>query len=112
MPYTSNRAALQARIAQAAAAGLSEAGLVIEGGVKAELYPGHGKRTGYLQRAIQAEPARVISLIRAEGRIVVRGVPYAKQIDRRYRFFAEGFRKAKDKARARLIARMEREMAG
>jgi hypothetical protein len=67
--------------------------LKIEAKAKAELYPGHGKITGTLQRSIGTTPAR------REGRrliakIATRGVPYARAIHRRYEYLTRGMQNA------------------
>lgn len=59
-----------------------------------ELYPGHGKLTGTLQRSIQVEPARRIGLFTIRGYLRTRGVPYARRIHRKYRYLTIGMRKA------------------
>jgi hypothetical protein len=68
--------------------------LKIEAKAKAELYPGHGKITGTLQRSIGTEPSRRDGR-RLIGKVVTRGVPYARIIHRRYGYLAKGFEKAK-----------------
>lgn len=74
-----------ARLAEA----LTEIDLRIEAEAKKELYPGHGKVTGTLQRAIQGATARVEGR-RVRGSVGVKGVPYALRIHRRYGYIAEG----------------------
>lgn len=59
-----------------------------------ELYPGHGKLTGTLQRSIQIKPSRRIGLFAIRGYLLTRGVPYARRIHRRYRYLTIGMRKA------------------
>lgn len=60
---------------------------------KQELYPGHGKRTGTLQRSIGTVPAQRRGL-RIVGGVATRGVPYARIIHRRYEYLTRGARKA------------------
>lgn len=79
--------------------GLTEAGLRIEGAAKAELYPGHGKRTGTLQRAIAGEPAQAVSPTRVRVRVAVKGVRYARVIERRYGYLRAGYRATKGQIR-------------
>lgn len=66
-----------------------------------ELYPGHGKRTGRLQRSIQADPA-VSSGGRVRGRAGSRGVRYARGIHNRYEYMTKGLRRVAPKAPAIL----------
>lgn len=67
--------------------------LRIEAKAKAELYPGHGKLTGTLQRSIGTTPARREGR-RIVARIGTRGVPYARAIHRRYEYLTKGMRNA------------------
>lgn len=80
-------AAARTRAQQQAINALNEIDGRIETGGKRELYPGHGKRTGVMQRAIQAEPARVEGP-KVRGRIAVKGVPYALRMHKRYQYLA------------------------
>ncbi len=73
---------------------LDRADLLIEAKAKAELYPGHGKRTGTLQRSIQHSPARRQGM-RIVGGVKTAGVPYAAIVHRRYRYLEQGFHKAR-----------------
>jgi hypothetical protein len=67
--------------------------LKIEARAKAELYPGHGKLTGTLQRSIGTEPARREGT-RLIAKVVTRGVPYARKIHKRYEYLTKGAEKA------------------
>lgn len=112
MPFESRRPALQAAIVRAAAEGLTQADLIIEAGAKAELYPGHGKITGRLQRGIVGEAGAIVSPMLARGRVAVKGVSYARDIERRYGYLTAGYRKAKDRARAAVLARIREAIRG
>jgi hypothetical protein len=87
--------ALLAKAMRGAVQGLSEFDLRAEGEAKQQLYPGHGKITGTLQRAIVGEPAQSISDTRARGRVAVKGVPYARPIERRYGYLRKGLERVK-----------------
>ncbi len=80
-------------------AGVDKADLVIESASKAELYPGHGKRTGTLQRAIQALPIKDEGS-RVIGGVGVRGVKYALRIHALYSYILNGL----DKTRGQVAA--------
>jgi len=86
-------AAVAAEVAAKAQAALDRYDLKIEAGAKAELYPGHGKRTGVLQRSIGIIPAQRQGL-RIVGGVATRGVPYARWVHRRYEYLTQGLRKA------------------
>jgi len=90
-PLTWNGPAILAKARAGAVAGLSEVDLRIEAAAKGELYPGHGKRTGTLQRGIVGEPAEAVSPTLVRGRVAVKGVRYARVIERRYRYLAKGY---------------------
>jgi hypothetical protein len=78
---------------------LTEIDLRIETAAKAELYPGHGKITGFLQRSIFGEPARVEGG-RVKGRVGARGVRYALPIHRRYKYLHKALEKVRPQAPA------------
>lgn len=82
----------EAAIAKLTAA-LDRHNLKIEGKAKAELYPGHGKVTGTLQRSIGANPSRREGR-RIVGSVSTKGVPYARIIHRRYEYLTKGAQKA------------------
>jgi hypothetical protein len=86
-----------AEIARRAADALTEIDQRIESEAKSELRPGHGKRSGTLQRAIQGEPGRIEGN-RVRGRVGVKGVRYALRIHRRYEYITKGFRRVQPKA--------------
>ena len=90
-----------AKIAQAAVDALTEIDLKIETRAKQELYPGHGKKTGTLQRAIQGEPGRIDGT-RARGKVGVKGVPYSLRIHKLYEYIYAGLREVKPQAVAIL----------
>jgi hypothetical protein len=84
--YTSNAKNLKAKLRRAAQATLTEIDLRIEAAAKAELYPGHGKRTGVLQRSITGEAATVHGS-KVRGRVATKGVRYGRRINALYDFF-------------------------
>jgi hypothetical protein len=88
---------LRQQIAEKLKDALTEIDLRIETEAKAELYPGHGKITGFLQRGIFGEPARIEGK-RIRGRVGTRGVRYALPIHRRYKFLTKGLERIKPKA--------------
>lgn len=73
---------------------LTEIDLRIEAEAKAELYPGHGKVTGILQRSITGEPARREGG-HVRGMVRTKGVRYARRIHRLYEYLTRGMRKVK-----------------
>ena len=81
---------VQRRIAERAAAAMAEFDGRVETEAKRELYPGHGKRTGTLQRAIQAGPVRTEGS-RVVGSVGVKGVRYALRVHKLYQYIVEGF---------------------
>lgn len=98
MPVTWNTK-LKAEIAARLADALTEFDGRVETAAKAELYPGHGKRSGMLQRAIFGTPAQIDGA-RIRGAIGVRGVPYARVIHARYQYIRRGFDKTRPSFRA------------
>lgn len=62
-----------------------------------ELYPGHGKITGTLQRAIQATPARLDGNV-VRGTVGVAKLRYALRIHRRYKYIHIGLEKVRPDA--------------
>lgn len=78
-------------------AALTEIDQRIEAEAKAELYPGHGKRSGTLQRAIQGDAAHIAG-DSVRGSVGVRGVKYALRIHRLYRYITQGLGRVKPKA--------------
>lgn len=87
-------AAIAADVTQRLVAALTEIDLRIEAEAKAELYPGHGKLTGTMQRAIVGEPARIDGS-RVRGRVAVKGVPYAMAMHRRYQYITIGLNRVR-----------------
>jgi hypothetical protein len=78
------------QVARACIQGLTKFDLKIEARAKAELYPGHGKISGTLQRSIQGEPAtRQGNRIR--GAVKTKGVRYALKLHKRYQYIRIGF---------------------
>jgi hypothetical protein len=73
-----------------AAAAMTEFTGRVETAAKGELYPGHGKRTGTLQRAIQAGSVQS-DKSRVKGSVGVKGVRYALKIHRLYQYIVKGF---------------------
>ena len=90
---------VRAEIAKRCAKALTEIDLRIETEAKAELYPGHGKRTGTLQRSIQGAPGRIEGQ-RIRGRVGTKGVRYARRIHRLYEYLIVGFRRVQPQATA------------
>lgn len=84
-------AAVLAKVRAGAVRGLTEVDLRGEAAIKAELYPGHGKLTGALQRGVTGEPAQAVRPTLVRGRIAVKGIPYARRINRRYRYMEQGY---------------------
>lgn len=76
---------------------LDEINLKIEGEAKAQLYPGHGKRTGTLQRSIHAEPAKREGNNKIQGS-VGSNVVYARVIHDRYGYITAGLEAVKPQA--------------
>jgi hypothetical protein len=74
-------------------AALDRHNLKIEAHAKAELYPGHGKVTGTLQRSIGATPSRREGR-RIVGSVSTKGVSYARLMHRRYQYLRIGALKA------------------
>ncbi len=77
------------QIAQALVDAVTEIDLRIETAAKSELYPGHGKKSGTLQRGIKGGPARLEGN-KVRGSIGVAGVKYALRIHRKYHYITEG----------------------
>lgn len=96
-------AALKRQVGQAAVAAVDEIDLRIEGAAKQELYPGHGKLTGTLQRDIHSDPARVDGR-RVRGAVGTRRIPYAMALHRRYKYLTIGLRKVQPQTGA-ILAR-------
>lgn len=86
---------------------LTEIDLRIEGEAKRELYPGHGKKTGTLQRAIVGEPARIEG-DKVKGRVAVKGVRYAKKMHKRYRYIVIGLERVRPQAQAIIKKHLDR----
>lgn len=73
---------------------LDQFNLRVDAAAKQQLYPGHGKDFGTLQRSIQTIPARREGM-RVVGGVKTAGVPYARVINRRYRYMEKGLEKAR-----------------
>lgn len=86
---------------------LTEIDLRIEAEAKAELYPGHGKLTGTLQRSITGEPARQDGRV-IRGRIATKGVRYARRIHGLYEYLTRGMRKVKPHVKAIVAVHTKR----
>lgn len=89
MPLTWNGRQVTQAISQALIAALTEIDQRIETQAKSELYQGHGKLTGTLQRGIHGAAARLDGT-RVRGAVGVRGVKYALPIHRRYKYITNG----------------------
>lgn len=89
MPLKWNGRKVTQQISQALVGALTEIDLRIETAAKAELYPGHGKLTGTLQRGIHGAPARLEGN-KVRGAVGVRGVKYALPVHRRYKYITKG----------------------
>src|SRR5215203_3322470 len=89
MPLTWNGRQVTQQITQALVEALTEIDLRIETAAKSELYPGHGKRTGTLQRGIHGAPARLDGS-KVRGAVGVKGVTYALPVHRRYKYITNG----------------------
>jgi hypothetical protein len=76
---------------------LDEIDMRIETGAKAELYPGHGKITGTLQRSIHSRPARRQGS-RVVGAVGTEPLPYALKIHLLYRYLLIGLQKTEPHA--------------
>lgn len=83
----------------------------IETEAKRELYPGHGKRSGTLQRSIQGQPG-VLDGDRVRGRVGTKGVRYALIIHKRYNYIVEGLQKVKPNTAAILGKHLKKELKG
>lgn len=82
------------QIAERAVDAVTEIDQRIETEAKTELYPGHGKRTGTLQRAIQGDAGRIEGSA-VQGKVGVRGVRYAKRIHDLYKYIIVGLERVK-----------------
>jgi hypothetical protein len=92
--FRSRAPELRKKLAEQLADALTEIDLRIEAEAKAELYPGHGKVTGTLQRSIYGAPGRVEGEV-VRGEVGTKGVPYALRIHKLYGYIAEGLAKVK-----------------
>jgi hypothetical protein len=90
-----------AKIAQGAVDAITEIDQQIETRAKAELYPGHGKKSGTLQRAIQGDTGRIEGNY-ARGKVGVKGVPYSLRIHKLYEYIYTGLKEVKPRAVAIL----------
>ncbi len=81
-------------VAQRLVRGVDIVTLRIEAAAKAELYPGHGKKTGAMQRGIQVTPARIVGRA-VIGVVGVRGINYALRQHRRFQYITKGFARVK-----------------
>lgn len=76
---------------------LDEIDMRIETGAKRELYPGHGKLTGTLQRSIHSRPARREGS-RVVGAVGTEPLSYALKIHLLYRYLLIGLQKTEPMA--------------
>lgn len=90
-----------AQIAERAVNAITEIDQRIETEAKAELYPGHGKRSGTLQRAIQGDVGHIEGNV-VKGKVGVKGVRYALRIHRLYGYIIKGLERVKPQALAIL----------
>lgn len=88
---------LLAEISQRAADAVTEIDQRIETRAKQELYPGHGKVSGTLQRAIQGDVGRVEGNV-VKGKVGVQGVRYALRIHRLYNYIIVALDEVKPQA--------------
>jgi hypothetical protein len=94
------------QITAGAISGVEEICGRIETEAKRELYPGHGKRSGTLQRAIQAGPARSEGS-RVIGSVGVKGVRYALRIHAKYEYIVKGYERVQGQAASILTKHMK-----
>lgn len=87
-----------ARARRGAVKGLTEVDQRTEGEAKKELYPGHGLLTGALRRGVVGEAAQAVSPTLVRGRVAVKGIPYARAIERRYGYLSNGWRRVQPRA--------------
>lgn len=99
MALTWNGKQVTQQISQALVEALTEIDLRIETAAKSELYPGHGKRTGTLQRGIYGAPARIDGS-KVRGAVGVKGVKYALPIHRRFKYITNGLETVRPQALA------------
>lgn len=92
------------KLAGRASEALTVYGLAAEGASKAYLVPGRGKRTGTLQRSVQAISPRREGL-KVVGGHKTAGVRYAQVIDRRYGYMAKGAEAGRPRLAAALRGR-------
>lgn len=83
----------------------------IETEAKRELYPGHGKRSGTLQRSIQGQPG-VLDGDKVRGKVGTKGVRYAIRIHYRYQYIIKGLEKVKPNAARILGKHIKKELKG
>lgn len=88
---------LKDQIASRLVAALTEIDLRIETEAKKELYVGHGKISGNLQRSIQGEPA-TIQGNRVRGKVGTKGVKYALPVHRKYKYIHTGVERLRSQA--------------
>ena len=89
------------QIAQGAVDAITEIDQRIEARAKAELYLGHGKRSGNLQRSIQGETGRLQGT-EAKGKVGTKGVKYALRIHFLYEYIIKGLEEVRPQAPAIL----------
>lgn len=99
--------AVYEKIAAAAVDAITEIDQRIESRAKAELYPGHGKRTGTLQRAVQGDTGRIQGT-EAKGKVGTKGVKYALRIHFLYEYIIKGLEEVRPQALAILRKHIKR----
>lgn len=111
-PLTWNGPAILAKARAGAITGLTEVDQRTEAAAKAELYPGHGLVTGVLRRGIVGEDAQAVSDTRVRGRVAVKGVPYARVIERRYGYLKKGWEQVRPRAGEIVSAAIKEAIGG
>lgn len=101
-----------ARARAGAERGLTEVDQRTEAGAKEELYPGHGLLTGALRRGVVGEAAQAVSPTLIRGRVAVKGIPYARAIERRYGYLKKGWEKVQPRAGSIVTSAIKEAIGG
>jgi len=99
------------QIAQALVDAVTEIDLRIETAAKGELYEGHGKRFGTLQRSIQGASGRLEGT-KVRGSVGTKGVKYALPIHRKYKYLTIGVEKVRPMVPAIIQKHVKRASGG